>query len=64
MFQLPLLKIKTDLQELYRISKNGVVDIKNEWTFLNEIRQFGIDNKQQMTTTGTTPRQNYVYIGS
>jgi hypothetical protein len=29
---------------LYRISKNGVVDIKNEWTFLNEIRQFGIDN--------------------
>jgi hypothetical protein len=29
---------------LYRISKNGVVDIKNEWTFLNEIRQFGMDN--------------------
>ncbi|MBV9668708.1 MAG: SHOCT domain-containing protein, partial [Nitrososphaeraceae archaeon] len=29
---------------LYRISKNGVVDIKNEWTFLNEITQFGIDN--------------------
>jgi Short C-terminal domain len=29
---------------LYRISKNSVVDIKNEWTFLNEIRQFGIDN--------------------
>jgi hypothetical protein len=49
---------------LYRISKNGVVDIKNEWTFLNEIRQFGIDNKQQMTTTGTTPRQNYAYSGN
>jgi Short C-terminal domain len=29
---------------LYRISKNGVIDIKSEWTFLNEIRQFGIDN--------------------
>jgi hypothetical protein len=42
---------------LYRISKkSGVVDMKNEWTFLNDISQFGIDNnsKQQITTTAST----------
>ena len=58
---------------LYRISKKGgVVDVKKEWTFLNEIRQFGIDNSnmQQITRTTTaagtssTPRQNYVHSGS
>jgi hypothetical protein len=58
---------------LYRISKKGgVVDVKKEWTFLNEIRQFGIDNSnmQQITRTTTaagtssTPKQNYVHSGS
>jgi Short C-terminal domain len=60
---------------LYHISKkSGVVDVKKEWTFLNEIRQFGIDNNnnnmQQITrttaTAGTssTPRQNYLRNGS
>jgi hypothetical protein len=39
---------------LYRISKNGVVDIKNEWTFLNEIRQFGIDNNDTHQITRNT----------
>jgi putative oligomerization/nucleic acid binding protein len=39
---------------LYRISKNGVVDIKNEWTFLNEIRQFGIDNNNTHQITRNT----------
>jgi hypothetical protein len=59
---------------LYRISKkSGVIDVKKEWTFLNEIRQFGIDNNnnntQQITRTTTagtssTPRQNYVDNGN
>jgi hypothetical protein len=58
---------------LYHISKkSGVVDVKKEWTFLNEIRQFGINNNnntQQITrtaraSTSSTPRQNYVRNGS
>jgi hypothetical protein len=60
---------------LYRISKkNGVVNVKKEWTFLNEIRQFGIDNNntQQITRTAaaaasgtsSTHIQNYVHSGS
>jgi hypothetical protein len=60
---------------LYHISKkNGVVDVKKEWTFLNEIRQFGIDNNntQQITRTAaaaasgtsSTHIQNYVHSGS
>src|SRR5918996_429818 len=36
---------------LYRLSKSGIVDIKNEWTFLNEIRQFGFNNMQQQQQT-------------
>ena len=32
---------------LYRLRKSGIVDVKNEWTFLNEIRQFGFNNMQQ-----------------
>jgi Short C-terminal domain len=38
--------------------------MKNEWTFLNDISQFGIDNnsKQQITTTAsTTHDKNHVY---
>jgi hypothetical protein len=58
---------------LYHISKKGgVIDVKKEWTFLNEIRQFGIDNNnntQQITRTTTagtssTPRQNIVHSGN
>ena len=32
---------------LYRISKSGVVDVKKQWTFLNELKQFGISNVQR-----------------
>jgi hypothetical protein len=30
---------------LYRIGKSGgvVIDVKKEWTFINDIRQFGIN---------------------
>src|ERR687890_1559234 len=35
---------------LYRLGKSGIVDVKNEWTFLNEIRQFGFNNMQQNKT--------------
>lgn len=31
---------------LYRISKSGVIDVKKEWTFLNELKQLGISDKQ------------------
>jgi hypothetical protein len=40
---------------LYRIGKNGnVVDVKKEWTFINDLRQFGINNLQQHQTVSTT----------
>ena len=40
---------------LYRIGKNGnVVDVKKEWTFINDLRQFGINNVQQHQTVSTT----------
>jgi hypothetical protein len=39
---------------LYRLGKSGVVNVKNEWTFLNEIRQFGFNNMQQKTVSVTT----------
>jgi hypothetical protein len=41
---------------LYRLSKSGVVDVKNEWTFLNEIRQFGFNNMQQQQTVSITTK--------
>jgi hypothetical protein len=52
---------------LYRVGKSGIVDVKNEWTFINDIRQFGINNIQQQTMTTssiTTPRPNYVHNSS
>src|ERR671911_74112 len=39
---------------LYRLGKSGVVDVKNEWTFLNDIRQFGFNNMQQQQTVSVT----------
>jgi hypothetical protein len=40
---------------LYRIGKNGnVVDVKKEWTFINDLRQFGIYNVQQQHQTVST----------
>jgi Short C-terminal domain len=39
---------------LYRLGKSGVVDVKNEWTFLNDIRQFGFNKMQQQTVSVTT----------
>ena len=39
---------------LYRLRKSGIVDVKNEWIFLNEIRQFGFNNMQQQTVSVTT----------
>lgn len=38
---------------LYRIGKNGIVDVKKEWTFINDLRQFGINNKQQKNVRTT-----------
>ncbi len=39
---------------LYRLGKSGVVDVKNEWTFLNDIRQYGFNKMQQQTVSVTT----------
>lgn len=39
---------------LYRLGKSGIVDVKNEWTFLNDIRQFGFNKMQQQTVSVTT----------
>jgi hypothetical protein len=48
---------------LYRISKSGIViDVKKEWTFINDIRQFGINNTQQQITK-TTPKTNNIRGG-
>lgn len=41
---------------LYRLGKSGVVDVKNEWTFLNDIRQFGFNNIQQKKTVSVTTK--------
>jgi hypothetical protein len=39
---------------LYRIGKNGIVDVKKEWTFINDLRQFGINNNKQQKNVRTT----------
>ena len=39
---------------LYRLGKSGVVDVKNEWTFLNDIRQYGFNKMQQQPVSVTT----------
>jgi hypothetical protein len=43
---------------LYRVGKSGIIDVRNEWNFINELRQFGFNNiqqqQQQMTTVSTT----------
>jgi len=45
-------------RSLYRIGKSGVViDFKKEWTFINDIRQFGINN-MKATSNKTTYSQN------
>jgi hypothetical protein len=47
-------------RSLYRIGKSGVViDFKKEWTFINDIRQFGINNTQQQITK-TTPKTDNI----
>ncbi len=44
---------------LYRIGKNSVVvDVKKEWTFINDLRQFGINNIQQQETVSTKRDKN------
>jgi hypothetical protein len=46
---------------LYRIGKSGVViDVKKEWTFINDIRQFGINNTPQQQITKTTPKTDNI----
>jgi hypothetical protein len=39
---------------LYRLGKSGIVDVKNKWTFLNDISQFGFNNMQQQQTVSIT----------
>jgi hypothetical protein len=45
---------------LYRVGRSSTIDTKNEWTFLNDLRQFGFNNMQQMPTyLSTTPKTRY-----
>jgi hypothetical protein len=39
---------------LYRLGKSSIIDVKNEWTFLNDIKQFGFNNMQQNKTVSVT----------
>ncbi|MDQ4057368.1 MAG: SHOCT domain-containing protein, partial [Thermoproteota archaeon] len=33
-----------------------IIDVKNEWTFLNDIKQFGFNNMQQKKTVSVTTK--------
>lgn len=45
-------------RDLYRVGKSATIDVRNEWNFINEIKQFGFSNiqqqQQQLTTIRTT----------
>jgi Short C-terminal domain len=41
---------------LYRLGKSSIIDVKNEWTFLNDIKQFGFNNMQQNKTVSVTTK--------
>jgi hypothetical protein len=45
---------------IYRISKSGVVDIKKEWAFLNELKQFGINGMQSTVNNTYSTKSNYL----
>jgi hypothetical protein len=44
------------VRALYRIGKSSIVDIKKEWTFLNEIRHLGFDMKRTTITRADYPQ--------
>ena len=47
---------------LYHIGKrSGIVDIKKEWTFINDIRQFGFNNMSPQTDSTITKTKNIIY---
>jgi hypothetical protein len=45
---------------LYHVGKSGFIDVKKEWTFINDLRQFGINNTQQQQITNTTPKTDNI----
>ena len=46
---------------LYHIGKrSAIVDIKKEWTFINDIRQFGLDNMSPQTVNTITKTKNII----
>lgn len=45
---------------LYRISKSGVVEIKKEWTFLNEMKQFGVNGMEPTISNTYATESNYL----
>ena len=44
---------------LYRVGKSATIDIKGEWTFLNDIKQYGFKNMPQ-SYADVSPEANYV----
>jgi hypothetical protein len=46
---------------LYRISKCGIVDVKKKWTFLSELKQFGISSIQSSINYSNATKANYLH---
>ena len=44
------------VRALYHIGKSSIVDIKKEWTFLNEIRHLGFDMPRTTNTRADYPQ--------
>src|ERR671911_2660773 len=36
---------------LYRVGKSAIIDVKGEWTFLNDIKQYGFNNNMPQSYT-------------
>ena len=44
---------------LYRVGKSATIDVKGEWTFLNDIKQYGFNNMPQ-SYTNVSSKANYL----
>ena len=44
---------------LYRVGKSATIDVKGEWTFLNDIKQYGFNNMPQ-TYTNVSSKANHL----
>lgn len=49
---------------LYRVGKSATIDVKGEWTFLNDIKQYGFNNNMPQSYTNVSPKANYLEASS